>query len=179
MDWAIQQIVAQWALVMSAPLILLPIGLLGLLVGWSSCWLLLREKLANRLERANFYKEKFELLERGGADTAGGQHSAIAKKLEYFWQDGTNLCQEVVHTRKERDNWMKRMDKWMRQVIDYLDSVDLAEEASMFKTLPIDPSKRHFAAAFDENHNARLNELEQRISKLRKILGRAHGRTSQ
>jgi hypothetical protein len=194
LEWAATQLSTQWAAVMNAPAILIPVALFGLALGWASAWLVLRQALAtardrieHHRERAEFYKEKLPpaaasepnpLPVYAARDQPSVQHSVIAKKLEGFWQDGTNLLNQAAPDEKAVSKWLRRSRNWQETVSSYLDLAGLGEEAAMFRTLPVDAARKQFKNARNAEHGAGLNVLEQKLSKLRLILARAAGRAS-
>jgi hypothetical protein len=183
MDWAINQISTQWTVVMGAPAILFPVLLLGFFLGWGWSWQLLRQRLELHKDRAEFYKERADKIALQDPPPASAkppvQHSVIAKKLEGFWHAGTDLINQSLQTEKDRAKWLKRSAKWQSDVENYLYLAGLGEEAAMFRTIPINDTKKQFRNSLDAAHNAGLNILEQKLAKLRRILGRAADRASQ
>jgi hypothetical protein len=200
LDWAIQQLSTQWAAVMAAPMILLPAAAFGIAIGWAWAWLVLRQSLANARERmehhrdrAEFYKEKLDRKNQPMTATSEPttlpvyatreqpslRHSAIAKKLEEYWKDGTNMLNRTVSDEKARDQWLRQSRIWQEDLSNYLNLAGLGEEAAMFRTIPVEPQKRQFKQARDAEHAAGLNVLDQKLAKLRRILGRAADRAAR
>jgi hypothetical protein len=93
--------------------------------------------------------------------------------------DWANLLNQPVPDDKAVSKWLRRSGNWQETVGSYLDLAGLGEEAAMFRTLPMDAARRQFKNARNGEHNAGLNVLEQKLSKLRLILGRAAGRAAR
>jgi len=178
MDWAFRQLTEQWAIVMSAPAILFSVLLVGVFVGWGAARLILRERLERQRERLEAYKKRVDDAVRFPKKTKQPA-SVIAKKLRGLWEDGTTLSRRVVRTQDDKAKWFNDVTEWKVAVAGYLKSVGLGEEASMFETIQIEPMPKKFPTAFDVEHNGGLKELEQRMSKLRRVLARAEQRASE
>jgi hypothetical protein len=169
MDWAVRQLTEQWAIVL--PVLFL---LFGAVLGWGTAWTILRAQ--RQRERLEAHKER-----PGDAVVFPKKikkpASAVAKRLKEFWSDGTTLSQRIVQSQDDKSKWFEDATEWKDAVAGYLKSVGLGEESSMFETLPVKTMKQ-FPRAFDVEHNAGLNEFEQRMGRLRRVLARAEQRAA-
>ena len=178
MDWLFRQITEQWAVVMNAPAILLSVLLVGVFVGWGAARAILRERLEQQRKLLEAYKQRLDdrvIFPKKTKQPA----SVVAKKLRGFWEDGITLSRRAVRTQDDKARWFNDVTEWKDATAGYLKSVGLGEESSMFETIQIEPTPKKFPTALDVEHNGSLQELEQRMRMLRRVLARAEQRASE
>ena len=94
-----------------------------------------------------------------------------ADRIGELWRQGNMLLNDVLMGAMDETQFRLYAAQWINSVLALLNSAGLSEESIMFETLPTSV-KKHFPNRSQET-NAVMNDLDQRLGKLRNIWGRA------